>query len=171
MSTNTIDCSSNIDSSGCSAANERAKEQNKELEAEFSTKYTHYLYQLERNHLANFYIFWLYWIYAIIAVLFVYFLIRGSKSSETTWTMKIVFVLIVVLFPFLCVPIELNLKDIIVNIYDMTLGKPIQKTSDWKIIGENKVNAKYGIKDSVDKTDSGTEAARSSAPVNWLSWS
>ena len=39
---------------------ERAEKQNHELEAEYSTKYSKYLYQLEKNRSANFYITWLY---------------------------------------------------------------------------------------------------------------
>ena len=166
--TNTIDCSSESDEPSCNALNTLAEEQNKEIEAEFSTKYVGYLYQLERNHLANLYIYWLYWLYGIVAAVFVFFLIRGANAQSITWTMKVVYIILIIMFPFVIVPIELKLKDILMAMYKIMMGQPIQ-VSQWKVFGESNITSKYGVKKDNVALSSNVQA--SSAPINWFTWS
>lgn len=123
----------------------QSKVQNYKLDAEYSTKYSKYQYQLEKNQTGNFYLSWLYVIYIICSTLFVYFLIFGSKRKEISILNKVGYVVLIIFFPFVSVPLELYLKDSIIYFHNIFFGKAYKKTK-WEIYGETNMNSKYGIK-------------------------
>jgi len=129
------------------ASDDTIQKQNDEIDATFSTKYTQILYQEERNKTAKLVVYWVNIAYYILAGIFVYFLIYSEKTATTNWKYKLLYTIIIVAFPFVIVPIELFLKQVLQMLYLTTLGKPYEP-SKWKVMGEPeymKKPAGYGI--------------------------
>lgn len=121
-----------------------AKKQNDELDATYSTNQSRIDYQQQLNKTAKLANYWLYWVYAILALIFIFFLFRGPKAKEIEWKYKSLYILLIIAFPYVIVPIELILKKLVVMIYYTTIGKPYEE-SKWKVMGETDFQTKYNI--------------------------
>ena len=146
-----ISCTDTTIDDACTALNNQATEQNRELEAEYSTKYSKYLYQLEKNRSGNFYIIWVYVVYYFLFIVFTALLFLGSQSKKINLKMKAVYIIVILVFPYVVVPIELKIKELVVYLYDITLGRPSTPTQ-WAVIGETKMFRKYGVSETNNKT-------------------
>ena len=123
------------------------QKQNDEIDATFSTKYTQILYQEERNKTAKLAVYWVNIVYYILGCVLVYFLIFSEKTAKMIWQYKLLYTIIIAVFPFVIVTIELYIKQVIEMLYLTILGKPYEP-SKWKVMGEPEFNKKspgYGI--------------------------
>jgi hypothetical protein len=123
------------------ASDDTIKKQNNELDAAFSTKYAQLIYQEERNKTARFAIYWVTIVYWVLSFVFVYFLIYGKQAEAIHWKYKLLYIILVVIFPFVIVSIELFIKNGIIMLYQTTMGKPYEP-SKWKIMGEPELSKK-----------------------------
>lgn len=133
-------------------ANKVARKQNLEMDAQYSINQSRIIYQQERNKTAKLTIYWLYWVYAILAIIFTYFLLRGPKSATITWKFKLLYIALIIAFPFVIVPIELTLKKIVLLFYHTILAKPYEE-SKWQVIGETEFQKKYGIDSTMENEE------------------
>jgi hypothetical protein len=140
-------CGTGANEVNCGLLDGPAEKQNHELEAEYSTKYSKYLYQLEKNRSANFYITWLYVLYYFLFFVFTVLLFVGSKSKKINRKMKAVYIIAILVFPYIVVPIELKIKELVIYLYDIILGRP-STPSKWAIMGETKMLRKYGVSET-----------------------
>jgi hypothetical protein len=125
------------------------QKQNDEIDATFSTKYTQILYQEERNKTAKLVVYWVNIVYYILGCVLVYFLIFSEKTAKMVWQYKLLYTIIIAVFPFVIVTIELYIKQVLEMLYVTILGKPYEP-SKWKVMGEPEFNKKspgYGIPD------------------------
>lgn len=129
-----------------------AKKQNEELDATYSTNQSRIEYQQQLNKTAKLANYWLYWVYAILAIIFAFFLFRGTKTKMMDWKYKVLYVALIIAFPFVIVPIELILKKLAVMIYYTTIGKPYEE-SKWKVMGETDFQTKYNIDTTMEDED------------------
>jgi len=121
------------------SVNEKIQKQNDELDAAFSTKYTQLIYQEERNKTGRFAIYWVTVVYWVLSFVFVYYLIYGKKAEAIHWKYRLFYKILVVIFPFVIVPIELFIKNGVIMLYQTTMGKPYEP-SKWKIMGEPEIS-------------------------------
>ena len=129
------------------AIDNNIQKQNDEIDATFSTKYTQILYQEERNKTAKLAVYWVNIVYYILGCIVVYFLIFSEKTAKTKWQYKLLYTVLIAVFPFIIVTIELYIKQVLEILYVTILGKPYEP-SKWKIMGEPEFNKKppgYGI--------------------------
>jgi hypothetical protein len=121
--------------------NIQAQHQNHELETEYSTKYSKYLYQLERNRTANFYVYWSNALYILCSIVFIIAIFRGSRSGTISLTFKMTLILAIIVFPYYIVTFELLCKKWFLYAADICFGVP-HTPSQWKIMGETKMMSK-----------------------------
>lgn len=139
-----MDCSSSSDNEMCTTYNTNAKKQNQEIENLFSTYQAKQAYQNRHNQIAITVLHWMYALYILFAITFLGLLVFSPKGKKIKWKWKIIYLLPIILYPFIASPILFAIRTVLLYVYNITLGKPVSQ-SNWAVMGEPQVTQKYSV--------------------------
>jgi hypothetical protein len=141
-----MDCSSSSSSGNeiCGTYNTNAETQNQEIENIFSTYQAKQAYQNRHNQIAITILHWMYALYILFAITFLGLLIFAPKGKKINWKWKVIYVLPIIIYPFIASPILFAFRSVLLYVYNMTLGRPVT-LSNWAVIGEPKITQKYSV--------------------------
>ena len=139
-----MDCSSSSGNGICGTYDTNAEKQNQEIENIFSTYQAKQAYQNRHNQIAITILHWMYALYILFAITFLGLLIFAPKGKKINWKWKIIYVLPIIIYPFIASPILFAFRSVLLYVYDMTLGRPVT-LSNWAVIGEPKITQKYSV--------------------------